>query len=100
MGHQLTEKGLGEAMAEMDTDMDGVIDFDEFIGWWSVSGGEESLARFPSVLETHRSILSAYARVLSQPVKIIVGFAQVRARCSCFVENNALAHSVAARKLL
>eukprot|EP01052_Picozoa_sp_SAG31_P005253 SAG31_NODE_228_length_19803_cov_29.496498_8_plen_1566_part_00 len=78
LGHKLTEHGLAEAMAEMDKDDDGEIDFEEFSRWWAANGGK-ALSRFRSSITT-RDMLQACMLTVLPLVKIIVGFAQIVAQ--------------------
>jgi hypothetical protein len=47
MGHKLSKKGLKMAMAEMDANGSGEVDFEEFDAWWFANAGGEALKKFP-----------------------------------------------------
>jgi hypothetical protein len=72
------DEELEEAMKEMDNDQNGTVEFEEFYGWWHKHGGR-ALSNFRQKQEVAkmRDLLFAYARVLVQPVKILVGFGQI-----------------------
>lgn len=48
MGKKLSKKGLAAAMADMDGDGSGEVDFDEFNAWWGANGGKAALDKFPA----------------------------------------------------
>jgi predicted outer membrane repeat protein len=78
IGQKLMDEELEEAMKEMDNDQNGTVEFEEFYGWWHKHGGR-ALSNFRQKQEVAkmRDLLFAYARVLVQPVKILVGFGQI-----------------------
>jgi WD40 repeat protein len=77
-GHRLLDGELEEAMQEMDINQNGTVEFEEFYKWWHKHGGR-ALSKFQQKQEVAqmRELLFLYARVLVQPVKIVVGFGQI-----------------------
>ena len=47
MGLKLTKKGLDGAMADMDADGSGGVNFDEFNKWWKKNAGAKALKNYP-----------------------------------------------------
>lgn len=54
MGEEMTREEAKAAMAEIDTDGNGLIDFQEFLVWWQMTEAKKTkLERFKSKLKTN-----------------------------------------------
>lgn len=70
LGSKLNKKELGAAMAEMDADGNGTVDFEEFKAWWAIKKEGQ-----PSAMPNLASIGAVYKNLGAGDSKIAIDLA-------------------------